>query len=66
MEIKHIPTPSGHWEWVLIYSNKRDYFMTEAEAKTAASVIRGIQDVANGNVSSLGSFAQYADIETDD
>lgn len=36
------------------------------EARTEAAVLRGIQDVANGNVSSLGSFAQYADIEIDD
>ena len=30
------------------------------------AIERGIEDVANGNVSSLGSFAQYADIEIDD
>ena len=33
---------------------------------TAESIQRGLDDVANGNVSSLGSFAQYADIEIDD
>lgn len=66
IEVKNIPTQSGHWEWVLIHGNRREYFMTEAEAKTAASVLRGLDDVANGNVSSLGSFSQYADIEIDD
>ena len=66
IEIKHTPTSSGYWEWLLIYGNRRNYFMTEAEAQKAASVLRGIQDVANGNVSSLGTFAQYADIEIDD
>lgn len=38
----------------------------EVIERTEAAVLRGIQDVANGNVSSLGSFAQYADIEIDD
>ena len=33
---------------------------------TAESIQRGLDDVANGNVSSLGSFSQYADIEIDD
>lgn len=31
-----------------------------------ASIQQGIDDVANGDVHDLGSFAQYADIETDD
>lgn len=32
---------------------------------TAESIQRGLDDVANGNISSLGSFSQYADIEID-
>ena len=30
------------------------------------SIQRGLDDVANGDVHSLGSFSQYADIEIDD
>jgi hypothetical protein len=43
---------------------EKEYWAWEAQRKQA--IQRGLEDVAKGNVCSLGSFAQYADIEIED